>query len=301
MGTVNTFQSHIESAEPASTRTPQQLGLELAFGTHAPSPAEAMPLFDAPAPPEFLGIMPNVKPPKHTVQLGEFMVKYALKRSSRRSIGFSIGLKGLTVAAPQRASIAMVEAALQTKQKWIIAKLRLVQTKASQHTQRAAQRFAHGATLPYLGKHVVLKLGSGTSRTRLQHGMFGEETLLLSLDDTASESEIHQAVHAWLKQEAKKRFAERLPIFEAALNVKASNWRLSNAKGRWGSASSAGKISLHWRLIQQKPEIIDYVIVHELAHLLEMNHSPRFWAWVASVCPDYRTLRKALKQESIYA
>ena len=83
--------------------------------------------------------------------------------------------------------------------------------------------------------------------------------------------------------------------FAAQLGVTWKTLHLSNANTRWGSAKSDGSIRLHWRLIQFSPDVIDYVLVHELSHLRELNHSHRFWAIVASVFPDYLDLEKKLK------
>jgi predicted metal-dependent hydrolase len=74
---------------------------------------------------------------------------------------------------------------------------------------------------------------------------------------------------------------------------------LSSAGTRWGSASADGSIRLNWRLIHFREPIIDYVVVHELAHLREMNHSPRFWQHVENVLPDYAERRGALKDEAV--
>jgi predicted metal-dependent hydrolase len=163
------------------------------------------------------------------------------------------------------------------------------------------QRWLHGATLPYLGKQIMLHVGSGTSFARLQHGMFNEETLLLALNADASEAHIREAACTWLKAEASRVFAQKIPQYAVQLGVTSvlQDWRLSNAKGRWGSANSRGRVRLHWRLIHCTPAMIDYVIVHELAHLREMNHSARFWAIVASIYPDYKATRKALKAISL--
>jgi predicted metal-dependent hydrolase len=73
---------------------------------------------------------------------------------------------------------------------------------------------------------------------------------------------------------------------------------LSSAKTRWGSANAGGAIRLHWRLVQYPLATIDYVVAHELAHLREMNHGPRFWAVVGSVVPDYRAARRPARQRA---
>jgi predicted metal-dependent hydrolase len=232
------------------------------------------------------------------VQLGSNAVPYTLKRSPRRTIGFSVGPNGLAVSAPKWSLIVEIESALVSKQSWILNKLAQAQANRSRQIQ-AQQSWTHGASLPYLGTHVVLHVGSGTSLTRLQHGMFENETLLLSLNEDASEAQIKDAAQAWLQQEAKRVFAQRIPVFEAILGVKVKEWRLSNAQGRWGSASSTGNVRLHWRLIHFKQDVIDYVVAHELAHLREMNHSPRFWEVVESAVPDYKAAKQTLKAHAL--
>jgi hypothetical protein len=74
--------------------------------------------------------------------------------------------------------------------------------------------------------------------------------------------------------------------------------RLSSARTRWGSCSARGTLSFTWRLIMSPPEIIDYVVIHELAHTIHHNHSPQFWGLVGSILPDYAEKRKWLKHNS---
>ena len=74
--------------------------------------------------------------------------------------------------------------------------------------------------------------------------------------------------------------------------------QLSNARTRWGTCHPHGRVHLNWRLIHMPQHLIDYVVVHELAHLREMNHSPRFWAVVGSVIPDYTARRREMRRES---
>jgi predicted metal-dependent hydrolase len=90
-------------------------------------------------------------------------------------------------------------------------------------------------------------------------------------------------------------FEERLNHYAPVLGVHWSALKLSNAAGRWGSAKSDGSIRLHWRLMHYRLCVIDYVVVHELSHLRHMNHSPKFWATVESVMPDYKQLKRELR------
>ena len=98
---------------------------------------------------------------------------------------------------------------------------------------------------------------------------------------------------------ARNVFTERLNHFAPRLGVQWTRLSLSNADTRWGSASADGRIRLNWRLIHLSLDMVDYVVVHELSHLRHMDHSPRFWDVVASVMPDHRERRQALRQVAV--
>jgi predicted metal-dependent hydrolase len=115
----------------------------------------------------------------------------------------------------------------------------------------------------------------------------------------AAPQAVRDAVLGWLKQQALALFLPRCEHFAERLGVRYAAVRLSSAQTRWGSASSAGVIRLSWRLVHFPMATIDYVVAHELAHLREMNHSPRFWAVVESVVPRYRELRGTLQGDSL--
>jgi len=102
-------------------------------------------------------------------------------------------------------------------------------------------------------------------------------------------------VQSWLQRQARRVFEERCQLFTQRLGVRYTRLSLSSAQTRWGSASADGSIRLNWRLIHFALPTIDYVVAHELAHLREMNHSPRFWDVVRSVLPDYEQARGHLK------
>ena len=110
---------------------------------------------------------------------------------------------------------------------------------------------------------------------------------------------LRSAVHAWMLRQARVHFSARLDHFAPLLGVRWTALRLSAATTRWGSAKADGSIRLHWRLMQFPPEVVDYVVAHELSHLRHMDHSERFWQTVASVVPDYATWRAQLKGERL--
>lgn len=98
-----------------------------------------------------------------------------------------------------------------------------------------------------------------------------------------------------LKKQARISILERLESYSRIMNLTYKKFRLSGAKSRWGSCSGKNTISINWRLVLAPPEVLDYVIIHELAHIAEKNHSPRFWKWVASFDLEFKSHKKWLK------
>jgi predicted metal-dependent hydrolase len=226
-----------------------------------------------------------------SLALGSQTLHYQLKRSSRRAIGFAIDSSGLMITAPRWVTLADIETAITEKQRWIFAKLIEWQTRVE---QRALPRvdWKDGAEVPYLGQPVRVRLGApqGTLAFDAQ-----QAALALPLPLQADPQQIKDRVQGWLQGEAKRLFGERLAIYAEKLGVSYRAYALSSAATRWGSCSSDGKIRLNWRLIHFPLSIIDYVVAHELAHLREMNHSPRFWQTVESIFPEFREARQTLK------
>jgi predicted metal-dependent hydrolase len=138
---------------------------------------------------------------------------------------------------------------------------------------------------------VTLNLQGGK---RAQATAFDGVTLTVSVPDAANHDAIRRTVLRWVGRYAREDFQRRLELLSAKLGVNTPPLFLSSARTRWGSCNSRGEIRLNWRLIQAPPRIIHYVICHELAHLKEMNHSPKFWAWVERLCPDYPAARNEL-------
>ena len=226
------------------------------------------------------------------ILIKETVLEYELRRSARRSIGFLIADQGLRITAPRWVTVAQIEQAILEKQQWIFAKLREKQERVTRHSQ-ASMHWEDGARLPYLGGHLTLRLVPGR-RLVLSHNT-ELASLIIAMPPDASEQQLKDKVRAWLQHEARQVFLSRLPVFAERLGVHYQSMHLSSANTRWGSCTAQGKIRLNWRLIHFSAEIIDYVVAHELSHLREMNHSPKFWATVASVLPDYERAKRQLR------
>ncbi|MFM0597598.1 M48 family metallopeptidase [Paraburkholderia dilworthii] len=223
--------------------------------------------------------------------VGSRTLHYALKRSARRSIGFAIDSTGLTITAPRWVTLADIETAITEKQRWIFTKLIEWQTRVEQRALPKVD-WKDGAEVPYLGQPMRVILGSPQGTLQFSTS---DSALQVPLPLHADPQQIKDRVQGWLQGEAKRLFGERLAIYSEKLGVSYRTYALSSAATRWGSCSSDGKIRLNWRLIHFPLSIIDYVVAHELAHLREMNHSPRFWQTVESIFPEFREARQTLK------
>jgi predicted metal-dependent hydrolase len=240
-----------------------------------------------------------LRPPQadREVALGPWTIGYRLRRATRRTIGFVVGPDGLTVSAPRWVGQPQIDHALQLKAAWILRKLA---EQGRRLTQMKAARVAwhDGTVLPWLGEDLRIRLAPQLTRTILQEPvpLTGEpRTLHLRVPDGAEADAIRAAVQRWLQQQARALFEARIAHHAGTLGVHVTRLRLSSARTRWGSASSDGSIRLNWRLVHFPLATLDYVVVHELAHLREMNHSAAFWAIVRAALPDYEQRRRSLK------
>lgn len=244
-------------------------------------------------------------PPIHRgrlIHLGNQVLDYALKRSRRKSIGFVIDEHGLSVSAPRWVTLAQIEDAIREKQRWILAKI----AEFRAHRQAIPRvRWESGGTLPYLGEDIVLRVVTRvvTQAVTDKHARPDEAVsydavarlLHIALPPGAETQQIKDRAQAWLQTQARRIFAERLDLYAERLGVRYSAFRLSSAATRWGSCSAEGKILLNWRLVHFPLSSIDYVVAHELAHLREMNHGPRFWQTVADLLPGFESARDHLR------
>lgn len=213
-------------------------------------------------------------------------VAYQLRRSARRTIGLAIDHRGLRVGAPARARLGDIESLIRQHGQWVLDKL----AAWRQRPAPTKLEIADGTVIPLLGSECVIAL-TPLGRARWQ---FGPQTLYLHPSATTSAAQLLEKA---LRDKARAVFAERLAVYAPRLGVAVPPLRLSSARTRWGSCSHHGGISLNWRLVFMPLPVVDYVVCHELAHLKEMNHSPRFWSVVEQLCPEWRTRRLELRQQ----
>ena len=223
------------------------------------------------------------------IELDGRTIEYRFARRRRRTLGLSVDAHGLKVAAPLRAPWREIDALLREKRRWIIAKL----DEWARAPKPPLLHGVSGESLPFLGTahmlDVRLSVPEGARSVTLEPGR---------LVVCAPRWRALETLLRWLKTRALEALEPRAAHFAARLGRAAPPVRLSNARTRWGVCGADGSIRLSWRLVHLAPELADYVVAHEVAHLVELNHSRRFWAQVAALYPQWRGAREQLELAS---
>jgi hypothetical protein len=205
-------------------------------------------------------------------------------RSRRRTIALVITPDArLIVRAPSRASSALIDEVIREKSGWIRKKIREMQGQP----QAVVHAYEEGEIFWFLGRsdplHIVDEPETGIQRT---------DKLCVC---RTNNQDIRTRIQCWYMAEAAKEIHSRCMWFSMMTGYSPSSVRITDARKRWGSCTCKGGLNFSWRLIQAPLEIVDYVIVHELVHLRQPDHSARFWAKVEALMPDYRVRREWLR------
>lgn len=255
-------------------------------GATAPAPRRTMQAMSAaslPPPRRGEGGVPR------RVALAGLDVEYRLVRARRRTIGIEVDLDGLTVRAPRWVSIREIEAALHERARWIA---RSLDAWRERRRESMPREWRSGAKILHRGVDLTLAVRCAPTAA-VRADLFHVEVSHPLADD---ESEVARCVGAWFRDEAMHLLAPRVAHFAARLGRATPPVRLSGARSEWGSCNERGEIRLNWRLAQLPATLADYVIAHEVAHLAELNHSPRFWTTVERLLPGHATLRRELRE-----
>ena len=225
-----------------------------------------------------------------TLALEGRCVAYRFERRARRTIALRVDAAGLAIYAPLRAPWREIEAFARAKARWILAKLDAWAVMAG-----AARRLhgRSGETLPYLGHDLVLDVLRGPPVVAL-----ADSRIAIALPEPRRESAVRALLVTWLRERALERLTPRAAYYADHLRLPAPVVAISNARAQWGICTAAGRIRLAWRLMHLAPELADYVVAHEVAHLAELNHSKRFWRLVETLYPDWRAARARLRRAS---
>lgn len=225
-----------------------------------------------------------------TALLAGRQVSYLVRRSRRRrTLCLFVDHRGLTLAAPLNAPDRRLERFLHGAADWILRKL-----DAWGAGQPPARGWCEGERLRYLGDELRLSLRRGLVEMA---PVAARGALVVTAPDPCDAAGVAGQVLGWYREQALAVFSEQAALLAPRLGVAVPPLALSSAHTRWGSCNRRGEVRLNWRLVQAPPELVRYVVAHELAHLRHMDHSPRFWAAVGEACPAWREARDRLRRE----
>ena len=213
------------------------------------------------------------------------MTSYTLVRSQRKTTAIYITRDAaIEVRAPLKRSKADIDRFVASKEQWIRSHLEKASARAA---ARSAFTLDYGREITLFGQEYPIAAGNGRGVSFDGASVFVPHGL--------GSYDIMRAVIRLYRSVAEAKLNERAAYFAALVGVQPTAMKITGAKTRWGSCSGKNRINFSWRLMMADDDAIDYLLVHELAHIKEHNHSPRFWAIVESILPDYKARKKKLK------
>jgi len=216
-----------------------------------------------------------------------------VKRTNRRKTAtLKINEGVVQVIVPQRLPQQAIDDLIQKKADWIRKKLMIQQSVPTYKPKE----FVSGESFSYLGRNYRLKVLTGDhQQAKLKHGYL---QITVRPSHKSDQSLIRKLLQNWYITHAVEKLEEKTEKYAQKIGVQPSRIRVKEFKSRWGSCSSSGEISYNWRIIMAPNPIVDYVVVHELCHLVHQDHSKQYWHKVRSIMPDCQSKRNWLKTNS---
>ena len=236
--------------------------------------------------------------PMPTVTVGDTAIRYELRRSPRaRRLRLVVAPGRVEGGAPRRTREARIREFVDSRRHWLYEKTRALRERS---LEPLPPRFVGGAGLLFRGRRLKLHVEEAdVRRANLRYASAFHVTVPLGRSAEERERSARRLTVSWLRERALEDARSIVRRFAPRLGVRPTALRIRNQKTIWGSCSSRGVISLNWRLMAAPKPIYEYVVVHELCHLREPNHSARFWRLVEELLPDYRELRGWLKRHGV--
>ena len=211
-------------------------------------------------------------------------IAYTLRASARARYP-SLAIRpetGLIVTVPSCGMRQPLERFLRRHERWILAQVERIERMAA----RVGRRWPYGETLPYRGVAHLVMVRQANGHSPVVTHLPGEALLVDARCPTIEGA--RRLLKRWYHARAEQWLTERTHVLSAQLGVSWRRLTVRDQRSRWGSCSAGGALSFNYRLVMAPPAVLDYVVMHELAHRWELNHSARFWALVARHCPRYR-------------
>ena len=235
------------------------------------------------------------------IKYGNKRISFKIERSNRRkTVGIYVGLKGdVLVRCPQFLKEDKIEEVVRKRTRWIIEKQELIKNHS---LLWPAKEFVSGEAFPYLGRQYRLKVIKSASKEEECKLINGR--LLVGINGDLSSEEIKgtikETLMGWYIERAKEKIPERVKLYARQIGEWPEKLEIKDHKRRWGSCSRNGIVRFNWKIILASVTILDYLIVHELCHLIHDHHSAEFWQKVQTIIPDYAKRRHTLKEYSLH-
>ena len=229
------------------------------------------------------------------ISIGDTSIAYEVRRSARRkkTVQITVDGDGIHVIAPTKTSAAELQAIVRKRERWILTRL------AEEQVAAKPMRFVEGETLPYLGRDVPMAFkyaevpAPEIDFTQWQFRI----TEPMGLDGDARVERIRDAIITWCYARATERFSESVQHWRPLLSTRTvPRVIVRDQRRRWGSCAADGTLRFNWRAIMLAPDLLEYIVIHELAHLTIKGHSKDFWTLVAHFIPDVHHRRRRLRQ-----
>jgi predicted metal-dependent hydrolase len=235
----------------------------------------------------------------HTMQYGNKVIQYNIERGKqKKTVTIHIGpMATVTVFSPQHLDDEKIRMIVRKKAQWILEKQEALERNRYSNSMK---EYVSGESFPYLGKLYRLKVTKTAEDTvrkcRLVNGRFLVE---INGNHEADGAAVKRALVDWYLERAETKIKERVDRFSQQAGKGPVSVKIKNQERRWGSCSRKGVIRFNWKIIMAPISVMDYVIVHEICHLIYPHHSLQFWQKVQSIIPDYKRRRDWLKANSL--
>ncbi|PTQ04664.1 M48 family peptidase [Vibrio splendidus] len=213
------------------------------------------------------------------------------RTSRRKTASIKVDEGEVIIVVPKLLERDKIDKLLASKHQWIVENIAQYQT-ASPATMR---EYVSGESLPYLGRNYRLKVLKGDlAPTKLLNGR-----ITVTVPDPSTQTHyIRRALTNWYKRHADKKIREKVRRYESLVGVETGVVRTKEFKSRWGSCTPYGDLEFNWVIVMAPNRVVDYVVVHELCHLIHHDHSPQFWKEVERVMPDYKEHKEWLRENA---
>jgi len=230
---------------------------------------------------------------KNKITLDGQTVAYTLKRSDKAKYArLEVGTdSGLTVIVPAYYSSDRLRTLLLRKRRWIVQKLEKYGLNEVRHGRA---RLKAGDVLPYLGKNMSIERGDGADKGGSVH--LSRTSIVVCLPP--GDNKLHLPVERWYRTQAARMIGPMVDRISLQMGLPYNRVTVKGQKSLWASCSRKRNLNFNWRLMMTPEQVIEYVVIHELAHLSEMNHSIRFWQIVERQCPAWKEHRRWLRTHS---